>query len=76
MQQGIGQCVDQYAICVYMLLFFFSIICTQLGEKDFVAFVGGPNCAHTLLVSSLAVELHTLWCLQSMYLKNTTYVKR
>ena len=23
----------------------------QLGEKDFVAFVGGPSFAHTLLVS-------------------------
>ena len=28
----------------------------QLGDKDFVVFVGGPDYAHTLLVSQLIQE--------------------
>ena len=37
------------------MFLFIVALHVQLGEKDFVAFVGGPNFAHTLLVSQLSV---------------------
>lgn len=36
---------------MYNMYVIHDLVFVQLGEKDFVAFVGGPNFAHTLLVS-------------------------
>ena len=49
------------------MFLFIVALHVQLGEKDFVAFVGGPNFAHTLLVSQLSVTLTTYVCVLCMY---------
>ena len=49
------------------MFLFIVALHVQLGEKDFVAFVGGPNFAHTLLVSQLSVILTTYVCVLCMY---------